>query len=64
MSVIGQQRDVAIQTLTTAGYSVPDGYIREVNDSSANGTVIDQSPKTTAIPGAAIALTISKGPAS
>ena len=62
VSVVGQQRDQAVQTLTSAGYSVPDGYIRETNDASAAGTVIDQSPKSTAVPGAAIALTISKGP--
>jgi membrane peptidoglycan carboxypeptidase len=61
-NVIGQQLDAAKQALTNSGFVVPDDYVRTVTDASTPGTVIDQSPKSSAIPGAAVSLTVSSGP--
>ncbi len=61
--VVGQQLDAARSALTAAGYVVPDGYVREETNPATPGTVLSQSPTSAAIPGAAISLVVSSGPA-
>ncbi|MEP6981454.1 MAG: transglycosylase domain-containing protein [Nakamurella sp.] len=63
VNVIGQQVDTARATLAAAGYTVPDDYLKPRQDPAAAGTVLDQSPKSSAIPGAAVNLVVSSGPA-
>lgn len=63
VNVIGQQVDAARSTLTAAGYTVPDDYVQPEANAAAAGTVLDQSPKTSAIPGASVKLVVSTGPA-
>ncbi len=61
-NVVGQQVDAAKATLTAAGFVVPDNYVNNVADATRPvGIVIDQSPKSSAVPGAAISLTVSAG---
>lgn len=62
VSVIGKSLEEAKTLLAAAGYVVPDDYVRTVPDAAGIGTVIDQSPKNAAIPGAAVSLTVSGGP--
>ena len=62
--VINTQEDAAKQTLTAKGFVVPDNYVFTVANPAQAGTVIDQSPRSSAIPGAAISLTVSTGPAA
>ena len=62
-SVVGQQIDAARTTLTAAGYVIPDNYVREESNAATPGTVLSQSPTSAAIPGAAINLVVSSGPA-
>ena len=63
-NVVGQRLDAAKQALTAAGYVVPDDYVQTKSDGASPGTVLDQSPKTSAIPGAAVSLIVSSGPAA
>lgn len=63
VNVIGQQVEAARAALTAAGYTVPDDYVTPKVDPAASGTVLDQSPKSSAIPGAAVSLVVSSGPA-
>ena len=53
-NVVGQQFDAARAALTDKGFVVPDDYITSEPNSAAPGTVLDQSPKSSAIPGAAV----------
>ncbi len=62
VNVVGQQIDAARATLTAAGFSVPDDYVTPKADGASPGTVLDQSPKSSAVPGAAVSLIVSSGP--
>ncbi len=61
--VVGQQLEAARAALTAAGYTVPDNYINEEANPASPGTVLSQAPTSAAIPGAAIKLVVSSGPA-
>ncbi len=63
-NVVGQSLEAAKQALAGGGFEVPDNYVRSVPDASVPGTVLGQSPKTSAVPGASISLTVSSGPAA
>ena len=58
-NVIGQGIDAARATLTQAGFTV--GVVPKASGAALN-TVTDQSPRSSALPGAQITLTISSGP--
>ncbi|MDN5932988.1 MAG: penicillin-binding protein, partial [Pseudonocardia sp.] len=56
--VVGSGENDARATLESAGWAVT---VREQDNAASRGTVIGQSPRGTALPGEAIALTISTG---
>lgn len=59
-NVIGKKVDDAKAQLTAAGFAVGDVEAAQGTGASAN-TVVDQNPKSTAVPGGVITLTVSAG---
>jgi membrane peptidoglycan carboxypeptidase len=64
IDVVGKSLDEARTMLAGAGYSAPDENIRTVADPRPVRTVIDQWPKSDAVPGGIFSLTVSGGPAA
>jgi membrane peptidoglycan carboxypeptidase len=64
IDVVGKTLDEARSLLGGAGYVVPDENIRTIADPRPVRTVIDQFPKSDAVPGGIISLTVSGGPAA